>query len=83
MLRSERGGIPFKERSAFRGLAVNITRKDLVLLSLAATMGAVIGTIAVGIVAIQLTKSSNPKLATVRNWLVAGINGVENETASL
>ena len=62
---------------------MNITQKDLVILALAATVGAVIGTIVVGIVAIQLTKSSNPKLATVRNWLVAGINGVENETASL
>ena len=62
---------------------MNITRKDLVILALAATLGAVVGTIAVGIVAIQLTKSTNPHLAVVRNWLIAGINGVENETASL
>ena len=62
---------------------MNITQKDLVILALAATVGAVIGTIAVGIVAIQLTKSTNPHLAVVRNWLIAGINGVENETASL
>lgn len=62
---------------------MNITRKDLVILALAATLGAVVGTIVVGIVAIQLTKSTNPHLSVVRNWLIAGINGVENETASL
>ena len=62
---------------------MNITRKDLVILALAATVGAVVGTIAVGLVAIQLTKSTNPRLAVVKNWLIAGINGVDGQSASL
>ncbi len=60
-----------------------ITRKDLLLLGLTATIGAIIGTVAVGIVVIELSKRNAPGLAVVKNWLVAGVNGVNNQSASL
>lgn len=62
-----------------------LTTRDLVLLGLTATVGAIIGTIAVGVVLIELTKSTSrhPLVAGVRNYLVAGVNGVDNQSATL
>ncbi len=62
---------------------MNITSKDLILLGLTATVGAIIGTVCVGVVVVELAKRNPTWLSGIQNYLVAGVNGVNNQSASL
>ena len=62
---------------------MNITSKDLMLLVITTTVGAVIGTVCVGVVVVELAKRNPTWLSGIQNYLVAGVNGVNNQSASL
>jgi hypothetical protein len=55
---------------------VLLNRKDVLILALASTVGAVLGTIAVGLTILWMARTDNRMLDPVKSWLDAGVNGL-------